>query len=54
MLFRSEAAGWIITAARHRPVSIAPRVAVTAQAVNSIAPAAVDSLMKRQRMQPRS
>ncbi|ULP39404.1 SDR family oxidoreductase [Mycolicibacterium rufum] len=52
-LSAEEAAGWIITAARHRPVSIAPRIAVTAHAINSIAPAAVDTLMKRQRMQPR-
>ena len=52
-LSAAEAAGWIITAARHRPVSIAPRIAVTAHAINSIAPAAVDTLMKRQRMQPR-
>ena len=52
-LSASEAAGWIITAARHRPVSIAPRIAVTAHAINSIAPAAVDTIMKRQRMQPR-
>lgn len=52
-LSADEAAGWIITAARHRPVSIAPRVAVTAAAVNSVAPAVVDTLMKRQRMQPK-
>lgn len=52
-LSAEEAAGWIITAARHRPVSIAPRIAVTAHAVNSIAPAAVDTLMRRQRMQPK-
>ncbi|KMO76921.1 SDR family oxidoreductase [Mycolicibacterium chlorophenolicum] len=52
-LSAEEAAGWIITAARHRPVSIAPRIAVTAHAINSIAPAAVDTIMKRQRMQPR-
>ncbi|MCG7595191.1 SDR family oxidoreductase [Mycobacterium sp. PSTR-4-N] len=52
-LSASEAAGWIVTAARHRPVSIAPRIAVTAHAINSIAPAAVDTIMKRQRMQPR-
>jgi NAD(P)-dependent dehydrogenase (short-subunit alcohol dehydrogenase family) len=52
-LSATEAAGWIVTAARHRPVSIAPRVAVTAAAVNSVAPAVVDTLMKRQRMQPR-
>ncbi|MCB0948664.1 MAG: SDR family oxidoreductase [Mycobacterium sp.] len=52
-LSADEAAGWIVTAARHRPVSIAPRIAVTAHAINSIAPAAVDTLMKRQRMQPK-
>ncbi len=52
-LSADEAAGWIITAARHRPVSIAPRIAVTAHAINSVAPAAVDTIMKRQRMQPR-
>ncbi len=52
-LSADEAAGWIITAARHRPVSIAPRIAVTAHAVNSVAPAAVDLIMKRQRMQPK-
>ncbi|MBX7435521.1 SDR family oxidoreductase [Mycobacterium sp. Y57] len=51
-LSADEAAGWIITAARHRPVSIAPRVAVTAAAVNSVAPGVVDTLMKRQRLQP--
>ncbi|WP_041781726.1 SDR family oxidoreductase [Mycolicibacterium chubuense] len=53
-LSADEAANWIVTAARHRPVSIAPRIAVTAHAINSIAPAAVDSIMKRQRMQPRN
>ena len=52
-LSADEAADWIVTAARDRPVSIAPRIAVTAAAINSIAPAAVDSIMKRQRMQPR-
>ena len=53
-LSAEEAAGWIITAARHRPVSIAPRIAVTAHAINSIAPAAVDTIMRRQRMQPKN
>ncbi len=53
-LSAEEAAGWILTAARHRPVHIAPRIAVTAHAINSIAPAAVDALMKRQRMQPKA
>ena len=52
-LSADEAAGWIITAARHRPVIIAPRIAVTAHAINSIAPGAVDSIMRRQRMQPK-
>ncbi len=52
-LSADEAAGWIITAARYRPVSVAPRVAVTAAAVNSVAPGVVDTLMKRQRPQPR-
>ena len=52
-LSAEEAAGWIVTAARHRPVSIAPRIAMTAHAINSIAPGAVDLLMKRQRMQPK-
>jgi NAD(P)-dependent dehydrogenase (short-subunit alcohol dehydrogenase family) len=52
-LSADEAAGWMVTAARHRPVSIAPRIAMTAHAVNSIAPAAVDAVMKRQRMQPK-
>jgi NAD(P)-dependent dehydrogenase (short-subunit alcohol dehydrogenase family) len=51
-LSASEAADWMITAARTRPVRIAPRMAVTAHALNSIAPAAVDAIMKRQRVQP--
>jgi NAD(P)-dependent dehydrogenase (short-subunit alcohol dehydrogenase family) len=51
-LSAAEAADWMITAARVRPVRIAPRVAVTAQLANSLAPGAVDALMKRQRMQP--
>jgi NAD(P)-dependent dehydrogenase (short-subunit alcohol dehydrogenase family) len=51
-LSAAEAADWMITAARVRPVRIAPRMAVTAQLANSLAPGAVDALMKRQRMQP--
>jgi NAD(P)-dependent dehydrogenase (short-subunit alcohol dehydrogenase family) len=51
-LTATEAADWMITAARTRPVRIAPRMAVTAQAVNSFVPAAVDAVMKRQRVQP--
>ena len=48
-----EAADWMITAARVRPLRIAPRMALTAHALNSIAPAAVDAVMKRQRVQPK-
>ena len=51
-LSAAEAADCMITAARTRPVRIAPRMAVTAHALNSIAPAAVDAIMKRQRVQP--
>jgi NAD(P)-dependent dehydrogenase (short-subunit alcohol dehydrogenase family) len=53
-LSADEAADWMITAARVRPVRIAPRMAVTAQAVNSVAPGAVNAIMKRQRVQPSS
>ena len=51
-IHQAEAADWMITAARTRPVRIAPRMAVTAHALNSIAPSAVDAIMKRQRVQP--
>jgi NAD(P)-dependent dehydrogenase (short-subunit alcohol dehydrogenase family) len=52
-LSADEAADWMITAARTRPVRIAPRMAVTAHAMNSFAPSAVDAIMKRQRVQPK-
>jgi NAD(P)-dependent dehydrogenase (short-subunit alcohol dehydrogenase family) len=52
-LSAEEAADWMITAARTRPVRIAPRMALTAHAVNSVAPGAVDAIMKRQRVQPK-
>ena len=52
-LSADEAADWMVTAARTRPVRIAPRMALTAHAVNSFAPSAVDAVMKRQRVQPR-
>ena len=51
-LTAGEAADWMITAARTRPVRIAPRMALTAGAVNSVAPGIVDAVMKRQRVQP--
>jgi NAD(P)-dependent dehydrogenase (short-subunit alcohol dehydrogenase family) len=51
-LSASEAADWMVTAARTRPVQIAPRMAVTAKALNTVAPGLVDAMMKRQRVQP--
>ena len=51
-LSASEAADWMLTAARTRPVQIAPRMAVTAKAINSVLPGVVDAVMKRQRVQP--
>jgi NAD(P)-dependent dehydrogenase (short-subunit alcohol dehydrogenase family) len=53
-LTAAEAADWMVTAARTRPIRIAPRMAVTAHAVNSFAPAVVNAVMKRQRLQPNS
>lgn len=51
-LSADEAADWMVTAARTRPVQIAPRMAVTAKAINSVLPGVVDAVMKRQRVQP--
>ena len=51
-LTSEEAADWMVTAARKRPLRIAPRMAVTADMVNSVAPGAVDAVMKRQPVQP--
>jgi NAD(P)-dependent dehydrogenase (short-subunit alcohol dehydrogenase family) len=53
-LSAAEAADWMITAARARPVRVAPRMAVTAQVINGFAPGALNALMKRQRLQPNS
>lgn len=47
-----EAAGWMIEAARRRPVRIAPRVGVTARALDVVAPGILNGVLKRQRMQP--
>lgn len=51
-LSAAEAADWMITAARHRPVHIAPRMAVAARGLNVLAPGVVNAVMKRQRVQP--
>ncbi len=49
-----EAADWMVTAARTRPVRIAPRIAVAAKALDTIGPGWATALMKRQRIQPGS
>ena len=49
-----EAAEWMVTAARVRPVRIAPRIAVAARALDTVGPGWVTALMKRQRIQPAS
>ena len=51
-LSSDEAADWMITAARDRPVRIAPRMAVTSRAIDVVAPGVVNRIMKRQRFQP--
>ncbi|TGD88881.1 SDR family oxidoreductase [Mycolicibacterium sp. CH28] len=51
-LTAEEAGQWMIEAARHRPVRIAPRIAVTARALDVVAPGVLNRLMKRQRVQP--
>lgn len=51
-LSAEEAAGWMIDAARTRPVRIAPRIAVTSRAVDALAPGVVTALMRRQGFQP--
>lgn len=48
----TEAGRWMIDAARHRPVRIAPRFGVTARAIDVIAPGVLNGILKRQRMQP--
>ena len=47
-----EAGQWMIDAARHRPVRIAPRIAVSARALDLVAPGMLNRVMKRQRIQP--
>jgi len=51
-LSRREAGQWMIHAARHRPVRIAPRIGLSARALDVIAPGALNGVLKRQRMQP--
>jgi NAD(P)-dependent dehydrogenase (short-subunit alcohol dehydrogenase family) len=51
-LTSQEAAQWMIDAARHRPVRIAPRFGVSARALDVVAPGVLNAVLKRQRMQP--
>ena len=47
-----EAAEWMITAARRRPVRIAPRISLVSQALDVVSPDLATALIKRQRIQP--
>jgi NAD(P)-dependent dehydrogenase (short-subunit alcohol dehydrogenase family) len=51
-LSAAEAAEWMVTAARTRPVRIAPRMAVSARALDVVAPGWLNGIMKRQNVQP--
>jgi hypothetical protein len=51
-LTAEEAGQWMIDAARHRPVRIAPRMSIAARALDVVAPGAISRVMKRQRLQP--
>ncbi|MDT5173524.1 MAG: hypothetical protein QOG37_775, partial [Mycobacterium sp.] len=42
-----EAAEWMVTAARTRPVQIAPRIAIAAKALNTVGPRWVNAVMAR-------
>jgi NAD(P)-dependent dehydrogenase (short-subunit alcohol dehydrogenase family) len=46
-----EAAEWMVTAARTRPVRIAPRMAVALNALNTVGPRWVNALMQRRASQ---
>ena len=47
-----EAAEWMVTAARTRPVRIAPRMAIAARALDIVGPRMVNTIMQRQNLQP--
>jgi NAD(P)-dependent dehydrogenase (short-subunit alcohol dehydrogenase family) len=51
-LTSEEAAEWMVTAARTRPVRIAPRMAIVARALDTFGPRWVNALMQRQTIQP--
>lgn len=41
-----EAADWMITAAKHRPIRIAPRMAICSQAIDTVAPSWSDAMFR--------
>ncbi|MBV9089730.1 MAG: SDR family oxidoreductase [Mycobacteriaceae bacterium] len=51
-LTAEEAAEWMVTAARRRPVRIAPRMALFGKALDTVSPEWVNAIMKRQVIQP--
>lgn len=51
-LTSEEAGEWMITAARTRPVRIAPRMAIAAKALDTFGPRWVNAIMQRQSIQP--
>ncbi|MCK8644629.1 SDR family oxidoreductase [Mycobacterium colombiense] len=51
-LTSEEAGEWMITAARTRPVRIAPRMAIAAKALDAFGPRWVNAVMQRQSIQP--
>ncbi|OBI38594.1 SDR family oxidoreductase [Mycobacterium colombiense] len=51
-LTSEEAGEWMITAARTRPVRIAPRMAIAAKALDTFGPRWVNAVMQRQSIQP--
>jgi NAD(P)-dependent dehydrogenase (short-subunit alcohol dehydrogenase family) len=51
-LTSQEAAEWMVTAARTRPVRIAPRMAIAAKALDTFGPRWVNALMQRRNIQP--
>ena len=50
-LTSEEAAEWMVIAAKRRPVRIAPRMALLAQALDTVSPERVNAMLTRQRNQ---
>jgi NAD(P)-dependent dehydrogenase (short-subunit alcohol dehydrogenase family) len=52
-LAAEEAAGWMVTAARERPIRIAPRKALALRTLDLVAPRVLNGVITRQTMQPK-